>query len=88
MPDDVGIAKKLVDGNATLAYDAFVAWLFRSRPGDRVTYHRGFLWIDRSKARAISHVAKEAMDAYLGGKLNLIQCRHGDFDYEYIAIRR
>ena len=75
---------------------AFAAWLKAAHPGSRITFHRGHLSVDREKrpgaadahARAaLDRLAARAMRASGQGLVHLVQKRHGDADYSYIAIR-
>ena len=74
----------------------FEAWLKAAHPGSRITLHRGHLSVDREKrpdaadahARAeLNRLADRAMRASGQGLVHLVQKRHGDADYSYIAIR-
>ena len=74
----------------------FEAWLRAAHPGSRITYHRGHLCVDRRQrphaphdpARvALNRLANRAMRADERGLVHLVQLRHGDADYSYIAIR-
>ena len=75
---------------------AFEVWLEAAHPGSRITFHRGHLSVDREKrpdaadahARAaLDRLAARAMRASGQGLVHLVQKRHGDADYSYIAIR-
>jgi hypothetical protein len=75
--------------------DAFCSWLGKAVPGDRVEYQRGHLLIDRSRKlgpfsetdrRELSAIANRALALAEQGRLCLVQKRHGDCDYSYIAI--
>ena len=75
---------------------AFAAWLEAAHPGSRITFHRGHLSVDRQQrphaphnpARAtLDRLAARAMRASGQGLVHLVQRRHGDADYSYIAIR-
>ncbi len=72
-------------------------WLKKARKGDRITYFRGYLcdpWIqpyDKVKHEdhpRIQRFQKYVYDLYELGKLTLVQKRHGDWDYEYMAIKK
>ena len=75
---------------------AFEVWLEAAHPGSRITFHRGHLSVDREQrpdapdahARAeLDRLADHAMRASGQGLVHLVQLRHGDADYSYIAIR-
>ena len=78
----------------------FKAWLQTARPGSLIEYHRGHLCIDRqqksdaphnapeNKARAVlNELATRALRASEQGLVHLVQRRHGDGDYSYLAIK-
>ncbi len=76
--------------------EAFAAWLRAAHPGSRITFHRGHLSVDREKRpdaadaetrAALDRLAGRAMQASGQGLVHLVQKRHGDADYSYIAIR-
>lgn len=76
--------------------DRFDAWLQTARPGSLIEYHRGHLVIDRqpkldapdNEARAVLHdLATRALRAAERGLVHLVQRRHGDDDYSYLAIK-
>jgi hypothetical protein len=75
----------------------FRAWLARAKPGERLTYYRGFLARDRvpgttsleeAERRKLTAVADHASALAGQGRLHLLQERHGDSDYSYWAITR
>ena len=60
-----------------------LSWRGNAKPGDKITYYRGFL------AMTGEYLLKEAVAAaYLSGWFDLTQRRHGPRDYEYIITRR
>ena len=74
----------------------FEGWLRAAHPGSRITLHRGHLSVDREKRpdaadaetrAALDRLADRAMRASEQGLVHLVQLRHGDADYSYIAIR-
>jgi hypothetical protein len=84
-------------GGVPLLVTAFRGWLARAKPGDRIEYHRGFLALDRIKGmsslndaerRKLAAVADQALALADGGKLHLLQERHGNGDYSYWAVAR
>jgi hypothetical protein len=75
--------------------EALCAWFGKATPDDSIEYHRGHLLIDRSRKagplcekdrRELSGVANRALALAEEGRLHLVQKRHGDFDYSYLAI--
>ena len=57
-------------------------WLAAAKPGECVVYTRGRTSINPND------IKRTAYDAYRSGLVELVQRRHGDDDYSYIAIRR
>ena len=83
------------NGEAKLA-KAGMVWLEAAGPrGDEIVYHRGDLALDGQPrpfeagpsidVRACAYRMRRASDA---GQVVLLQRRHGEHDYEYIARRR
>ena len=74
---------------------AFYGWLERARAGEQLEYHRGLLIWDRSPAselaeddrRALAEMADAVFRAAEGGRVHLVQRRHGPFDFSYLAIK-
>jgi len=78
-----------------LSIKKFDDWVNKSIPGNKITYYRGYLcgpWLqklsptqDERRVRTIrQHVYKVAES----NVVTLVQKKHADFDYEYIAIRK
>lgn len=74
----------------------FLSWLSQAQPGNRITYHTGFLAIDRSvfvkglpvkEKETIGRLADCALKLADRGLVHLIQRRVKD-GYEYIAEKR
>lgn len=75
----------------------FVDWLVAAQPGDQFVYHRGFLALDTYRpARRMAdlerlelvRLAEHALRAASHGLVFLVQRRHGEEDYSYLAIAR
>ena len=75
--------------------EGFCAWFGKAKPGQRIEYHRGDLLVDRSRTlgsfsetdrRELSAVANRALALAEEGRLCLVQKRHGDCDYSYVAV--
>ena len=75
----------------------FLAWAGHALPGDVLEYHRGFLALDghpqgtqlaECDRAALARLAREAWRAAELGLVHLVQRRHGDNDYAYLAIAR
>ena len=78
----------------------FEAWLQTAQPGSLIEYHRGHLCLDRqqkfdaphnapvNKARAVlNELATRALRASERDLVHLVQRRHDDGDYSYLAIK-
>ena len=75
--------------------DKFTEWLNKSKRNDKLTYYRGFLFaphrqklsptVDERRPRGIRIQAYKAYDA---GLVELVQKKHDDYDYDYIAVRK
>ena len=78
-----------------LSIKKFEEWLNKSREGDKIMYYRGFLFApDRQKlsptldSKRVSKLAKRVYESYdIDKAITLVQKKHGDFDYEYWAVR-
>ncbi len=75
--------------------DEFQAWFRKAEPGARIEYHRGVLNIDRQRIsspfseghrRDLEAVADRIYHLARQGRLFLIQERHGENDFSYIAV--
>ena len=77
-----------------LSIKKFDEWLNKSVKGNKITYYRGFMFapamqklsptLDERRVRSLSH---HVSVAYAKGEVTLVQKRHDEFDYEYIAVR-
>ena len=76
--------------------EMFCDWLAGAQPGQQFEYYRGLLAYDRMPSAevlqphdrvALVALAKRAMQAAEDGRVALVQRRHGESDYSYIAIK-
>ena len=77
-----------------LSIKKFDDWLNKSSKGNRITYYRGYIMapnlqklsptMDERRVRTIKQHVYRAAE---GNLVNLVQKKHADFDYEYIAVR-
>jgi hypothetical protein len=76
--------------------DDFCGWLAMAMPGSATVYHRGHLGRDRCRSTtALSErdrqelitLARQALIAAEDGRVHLLQRRHSDGDYSYIAVK-
>ena len=79
-----------------LSEEEFCDWLGMAFPGDRIEYHRGYLAVDQAAGRSLlgdadrrqlSRLARRALIFAEEGRVHLVQRRHGDGDYSYLAIK-
>ncbi len=76
---------------------ALCAWLGAAAPGDRISYHRGFLarqtckqlaCLPEPERIALLGVASRAWKLAEAGLADLVQQRHDFEDYSYILVAR
>jgi len=76
--------------------DDFCGWLAMATPGNATVYHRGHLGRDRCRSTtALSErdrqwliaLSRQALLAAEADRVHLLQRRHGDGDYSYIAVK-
>jgi hypothetical protein len=77
-----------------LSIKKFDDWLNKSITGNKITYYRGYIMapnlqklsptMDERRVRTIKQHVYKAAESNL---VNLVQKKHADFDYEYIAVR-
>ena len=73
-------------------YDSLQSWIKTATPGERVIYYEGYLAKDlRSNNNNIKQRARAIQElTYHNNKkrnITLVQKKHDDFNYNYIAIR-
>ena len=78
-----------------LSLKKFDDWVNKSRKGDKISYYRGFLFAPHEQKlsptldfRRVTKLAKHVRNTYDRNLVTLVQKRHDDFDYEYIAVRK
>ena len=80
---------------ARLAPEEFCGWLAMAAPGNSTVYYRGHLGRDRCRSTTglsepdrlrLIALARQALIAAEDGRVHLIQRRHSDGDYSYIAV--
>jgi len=83
--------EKLLD---MLSIKRFEEWINKSKKGDKVTYYRGYIMAPHLQKfspttddRRVNSLKKRIQRAYDHNFITLVQKRHGDLDYEYIAVR-
>ena len=76
--------------------EGFCSWLARAMAGDATVYYRGHIGRDRCRSttalserdrQALVTLARQALLAAEDGRVHLLQRRHGDGDYSYLAVK-
>ena len=77
-----------------ISLKAYTSWINKTSGGERVTYYRGFLCdpalqpispqVDMTRVKKLRRLVQKSQE---GNLVNLVQKKHGDFDYEYMAVR-
>ena len=74
---------------------AFQNWINKSRSGEKLSYYRGYI-VDPTIQRIaptndrvrVDKFRRHVLSAYDNNLVTLVQKKHGNLDYEYIAIRK
>tara|TARA_Y100001951_G_C11051551_1_gene135870 strand:- start:135 stop:455 length:321 start_codon:yes stop_codon:yes gene_type:complete len=80
--------------NILLSIKKFEDWILKSKKGDKISYYRGYIMAPHLQKlsptmdeRRVRNLKNRVYHAYENSVVTLIQRRHGDLDYEYIAVR-
>jgi hypothetical protein len=80
--------------NVLLSIKKFEEWLNKSNKGNKITYYRGYIMAPHlqkfsptTDERRVGSLKKRVQSAYDSNLVTLVQKRHGNLDYEYIAVR-
>jgi len=78
-----------------LSLKKFDEWVNKSRKGDKISYYRGFIFAPNEQKlsptldfRRVEKLAKHVRNTYDRDLVTLVQKRHDNFDYEYVAVRK
>ena len=78
-----------------LSLKKFDEWVSKSRKGSVISYYRGFLFSpDKQKLsptldfKRVEKLRKHVHDYYLRDLITMVQKKHDNLDYEYIAVRK
>jgi hypothetical protein len=81
--------------NILLSIKKFEDWVLKSKPGEKISYYRGYIMAPHlqklsptTDERRVRSLKNRVYHAYENDIVTLVQRRHGDLDYEYIAVRR
>lgn len=79
-----------------MTHTEYIDWLAsQPKPGTSIEYHRGFLFEDACPEQsklgdkdrlALLKLRKTAWSSAEDGYVHLVQRRHGDKDYSYLAV--
>tara|TARA_R100000963_G_C4593997_1_gene70173 strand:- start:411 stop:647 length:237 start_codon:yes stop_codon:yes gene_type:complete len=77
-----------------MSLKAYYTWLNKAKKNDRISYYRGFLCdpklqpIDSPDNERVVRLRNKIYESYAAGLITLVQKKHGNFDYEYMAVRK
>ena len=81
--------------NIVLSLKKFDEWLNKSHKGQKISYYRGFIFAPNEQKlsptldlKRVSKLAKHVRDASDRSLITMVQKKHDNYDYEYIAVRR
>ncbi|MEE1551112.1 MAG: hypothetical protein V1244_05755 [Nitrospinaceae bacterium] len=91
------LSKDLIDASVRdmMSFKAFQNWINKSRRGEKLSYYRGYI-VDPTIQRIaptndrvrVDKFRRQVMNACDDNLVTLVQKKHGNLDYEYIAIRK
>ena len=77
-----------------LSIKKFNDWINKSTKDNKIIYYRGYLcgpWLQKLSPtmdeRRVRKIKQHVYHAAEKGLVTLVQKKHADFDYEYIAVR-
>ena len=77
-----------------LSIKKYQDWVNQSIRNDKITYYRGFIMAPQlakiaptSDERRVNALKRYVYSSYDSNIVTLVQKRHADFDYEYMAVR-
>jgi hypothetical protein len=77
-----------------LSIKKYQDWVNQSTRGDRITYYRGFIMAPHLSRlsptldeRRVNALKRYVYSSNISNLVTLVQKRHADFDYEYVAVR-
>ena len=81
--------------NILLSLKRFDEWVSKARKGQTITYYRGFLFAPNEQKltptldfKRVAKLANHVKNAYNKKLVTLVQKKHDNFDYEYMAVRK
>ena len=80
--------------NIVLSLKKFDEWLSKSHKGQKISYYRGFIFAPNEQKlsptldlKRVAKLARHVRHACEQDRVTLVQKKHDNFDYEYLAIR-
>tara|TARA_R100001244_G_scaffold94702_1_gene71080 strand:- start:261 stop:581 length:321 start_codon:yes stop_codon:yes gene_type:complete len=81
--------------NILLSLKKFDEWINKSHKGNTISYYRGFLFAPNEQKlsatldlKRVEKLQKHVYGYYMKDLVTLLQRKHDNFDYDYIAVRR
>jgi hypothetical protein len=77
-----------------ISLKAYTNWINKAPKNARLTYYRGYLCdpklqpISPNDNARVFKLRTLVQKSEEGNLVNLVQKKHGDFDYEYMAVRK
>ena len=79
-----------------ISLKTYADWIIKAPKTARITYYRGYLCDPKLQARVygstdmtrVNKLRTAVQKSEEEGFVTLVQKKHGDFDYEYMAVRR
>ena len=85
----------IINYEEMLSIKKFEEWLNKSSKGNKITYYRGYNMAPQlqkfsptTDERRVNSLKRRVQRAYDNNIVTLVQKRHGDLDYEYMAVRK
>ena len=80
--------------NIVLSLKKFDEWLSKSHKGQKISYYRGFIFAPNEQKlsptldlKRVAKLARHVHNACDRSLITMVQKKHDNFDYEYMAIR-
>ena len=77
-----------------LSIKRFEEWLKKSKSGDTISYYRGYIMSPQIQKfspivdeQRVNKLKRRVYHSYESNIVTLVQKKHDDFDYEYIAVK-
>ena len=81
--------------NILLSHKKFDEWINKSHKGNTISYYRGFLFAPNHQRLSatmdlsrVEKLQKHVYGYYTRDLVTLVQRKHDNFDYDYMAIRK